>query len=274
MLSVVVFFLCFFVLCNCHVLLYDTEDIILSSEKSDCVYVLDNVDIKYGGGSAGKIAYCWRPNITEDVTINMNKCENAGEIKYFADMLKDNIRPSEVLEWSSSIAMADQYAAFYYKNDSKTESNEKKNFLCRCMHPSTFGRYCEYQLTHEASSFEESQNLQAINRSLLKNHQLFGDILCYKTLSCNSGLLCLDWRSVCDGEQQCVNGWDEENCDKLEFNECEEDEYRCNNGMCIPEEYWLDGKYIYSSEIKEINHFFSKFRREGLYGLERRNFSG
>ncbi|CAF1551514.1 unnamed protein product [Adineta ricciae] len=30
-------------------------------------------------------------------------------------------------------------------------------------------------------------------------------------------------------------------CDLLEFNECEEDEYRCDNGMCIPEDFWLDG---------------------------------
>lgn len=38
-----------------------------------------------------------------------------------------------------------------------------------------------------------------------------------------------------------MHGLDEENCDMLEFNECEEDEYRCENGMCIAEEYWLDG---------------------------------
>jgi hypothetical protein len=38
-------------------------------------------------------------------------------------------------------------------------------------------------------------------------------------------------------------GYDEENCDKLEFNECENDEYRCMNGMCIPDQYFLDGEY-------------------------------
>jgi hypothetical protein len=39
-----------------------------------------------------------------------------------------------------------------------------------------------------------------------------------------------------------MNGLDEENCDLLEFNECENDEYRCVDGMCIAEEYWIDGK--------------------------------
>jgi hypothetical protein len=38
-------------------------------------------------------------------------------------------------------------------------------------------------------------------------------------------------------------GYDEENCDLIEFNECEDDEYRCVNGMCIPDQYFLDGEY-------------------------------
>ncbi|CAF1429744.1 unnamed protein product [Rotaria magnacalcarata] len=73
--------------------------------------------------------------------------------------------------------------------------------------------------------------------------QLYGDILCYLTLECDYGILCLDWRDVCDGIQQCMFGVDEENCDRLEFNECEQYEYRCSNGMCVPDEYFLDGDY-------------------------------
>ncbi|CAF1639410.1 unnamed protein product, partial [Didymodactylos carnosus] len=38
-----------------------------------------------------------------------------------------------------------------------------------------------------------------------------------------------------------MDGKDEDNCHMLEYNECEENEYRCSNGLCIPEEYWLDG---------------------------------
>ncbi len=45
------------------------------------------------------------------------------------------------------------------------------------------------------------------------------------------------------GKQQCMGGVDEDYCEVLEFNECEDDEYRCANGMCIPEEYWLDSDY-------------------------------
>ncbi len=44
------------------------------------------------------------------------------------------------------------------------------------------------------------------------------------------------------GKQQCVDGTDENNCEQLMFNECDsETEYRCRNGMCIDQEYFLDG---------------------------------
>ncbi len=39
-----------------------------------------------------------------------------------------------------------------------------------------------------------------------------------------------------------MDGIDEENCDEMEMNECTKNEFRCQNGLCIPEEYWLDGK--------------------------------
>lgn len=51
-------------------------------------------------------------------------------------------------------------------------------------------------------------------------------------------------------------GLDEENCDKIELNECSDDEYRCMNGMCIPNEYFLDGDFDcmdLSDEKERIN---------------------
>ena len=38
-------------------------------------------------------------------------------------------------------------------------------------------------------------------------------------------------------------GIDEDHCDELEYNECDNNEYRCYDGSCIAEEYWLDGDY-------------------------------
>jgi hypothetical protein len=74
--------------------------------------------------------------------------------------------------------------------------------------------------------------------------QIYGDTICYTSLQCDSGLLCLDWRDICDGIQQCMSGFDEVDCDRLEMNSCQsDDEYRCMNGMCIPDQYFLDGTF-------------------------------
>ena len=55
------------------------------------------------------------------------------------------------------------------------------------------------------------------------------------------------------GKQQCMGGVDEDYCELLEFNECENDEYRCANGMCISEEYWLDSDYDCMDYTDEVN---------------------
>ena len=73
--------------------------------------------------------------------------------------------------------------------------------------------------------------------------QEHGDVVCNERVGCDSGVLCLDWREICDGVQQCMSGVDEENCDLLEMNRCEQDEYRCMNGMCISDEFFLDGEF-------------------------------
>lgn len=233
-----------------RILLYNLENTTLSSpENFDCIYLSDDVDGGHGGSSGGKIPYCQRPDSSDDAASAIDQCKNGGKTKDFIDLLREGIRPFEVLQWNSGLAIADAYAASYYSNTTP------QSFLCNCTQPGTFGRYCQYQLTHEQQSFEVSQRLQVRERFPLRyHHQLYGDILCYTTLSCNFGLLCLDWRDICDGEQHCEYGWDEENCDKLEFNECEKDEYRCDNGMCIPEDYWLDGTYIFVSN-KRISSF-------------------
>ncbi|CAF0966264.1 unnamed protein product [Adineta steineri] len=175
--------------------------------------------------------------------VSFNTCQNDGHQWNFTDLIEKRIRPSEVLLWSSSVEMADKYASIFYNSSIYFDEN---CFLCQCTKSGTFGKFCEYQLTHESESFEAAIDAQfEQKKSDQWGIQEYGTIICYKTLKmsdCVYGLLCLDWRDICDTNQQCMDGLDEENCDKLEFNECEEDEYRCTNGMCIAEEYWLDGK--------------------------------
>ena len=56
---------------------------------------------------------------------------------------------------------------------------------------------------------------------------------------------CLDWREICDGKVDCLNGrYDEELCWQLELNECNnQTEFRCYNGLCIPSAFLHDDIY-------------------------------
>ena len=210
--------------------LYHTEDG-QSMEYYDCLYL-------------GTYLYCRRP--TEPVLLARNRsieqsCHN-GTRHSFHSMKSNNITASMVVyTWRSTLEMADRYAR--YLRDSTQFENTSDLYLCQCHHQRSFGKTCEYLLPIGAR-FSETANWQTtLRKSNLWSMQVHGDILCYKTLECNCGLLCLDWRNICDGFQQCMFGTDEENCDLLQFNECEPDEYRCMNGMCIPDQYFVNGQY-------------------------------
>ena len=64
---------------------------------------------------------------------------------------------------------------------------------------------------------------------------------CYIDLQCNFGKisLCIGWINICDGIIQCIDGIDEEYCWQLEINQCNENEYRCNNGQCLPLSFFM-----------------------------------
>ncbi|CAF2828332.1 unnamed protein product [Rotaria sp. Silwood2] len=190
-----------------------------------------------------EIPYCQRSDRNTTLIQHQTNCDNGGEKKSFLDLLDRNIQPNEVVKWNSSVKMADLYASVYYNRSLIKENDDR--FICQCTQLGTYGKYCEYQLSHNATKFSEAikaQFEQKLNEDSW-NTQRYGDILCYQTLPCDSSPLCLDWREICDGIQRCSNGIDEENCDKLEFNECEDDEFRCTNGMCIAEEFWFDGEF-------------------------------
>jgi hypothetical protein len=214
--------------------MYDTEDGV-SMEKMDCIYHgIDN------------IPYCQRLNpffIIDNSGIST--CYNGGRRMDFSTLKAIGIEPDVVLRWSSSIEKADAYAAFLYHSSSSTSLTAAKLFLCNCsiLSEGIFGKFCHYKLMFGATTILDALEEQFSHRDARwVSHQLWGNTLCYHTLSCDSGLLCLDWQNICDGTQNCMDGWDEVNCDMLEFNECNENEFRCSNGLCIPDAYFLDGK--------------------------------
>ena len=179
--------------------------------------------------------YCRRPHqpidlIRENDTTACHS--NGGRLHRFSELQSKNIDVSTVLhQWRSSIERVDQYARFRQGG-----AGEWDGYLCQCIHPSSFGKNCEYRLP-EGNTFDQTLQWQLGMRiDYPWKVQEYGDVVCYERVGCDSGLLCLDWREICDGVQQCMSGVDEEHCDLLEMNRCDdEDEYRCMNGMCIPD---------------------------------------
>ena len=206
--------------------LYNTQDG-RSIEYYDCVVV-------------ESLLYCRRPR--EAIELNRDddtiSCmENSGQLHWFSDLRSNNTNVSTILHhWRSGIERVEQYSLFL--NDGR----EKDGFLCQCLHPASFGKNCEYQLP-AGETLEETLDWQVdMRKENPQDVQVYGDVICYQMLGCDSGVLCLDWREICDGIQNCLEGNDEENCDLLEMNRCEENEYRCVNGMCIPDSFFLDGE--------------------------------
>ena len=210
--------------------LYHTEDG-QSVEYYDCLY-LDTY------------LYCRRPTEPELLTRDSNieqSCHN-GTQHSFRVMKLNNVSVSTVVyDWRSTLEIAGKYAR--YLQDFTQFENESNRYICQCHHRRSFGKTCEYLLPI-GERFSDTANWQTmVRKTNPSSMQVHGDVLCYKTLKCDSGLLCLDWRDICDGFQQCMFGYDEENCDLLKFHECEADEYRCMNGMCIPDQYFVNGEY-------------------------------
>ena len=78
-----------------------------------------------------------------------------------------------------------------------------------------------------------------------------------------------------------MDGADEEKCDEVELNDCEQNEFRCQNGLCIPEEYWVDGKLrifmksTYQTDITVTTGFYDVFvYSKSEYTLESVSMSG
>jgi hypothetical protein len=209
--------------------------------------------------------YCRQLSKNQSLQRDFNQsCHNNGQLWSFEELLIRNVSSSDISQWSSSMEQTDRYSKYL----SNTSLDVGDKYICNCTNPTSFGKFCEYEFYSNTISFDDTITKQ---RKLLEDFnmddyevsvgsQLHSNRLCYITLECESGLMCLDWRHICDGmndktndsynlsfsilfvgKQQCMDGLDEDHCETLEFNECEDDEYRCANGMCIPEEYWLEG---------------------------------
>lgn len=61
------------------------------------------------------------------------------------------------------------------------------------------------------------------------------------------------------GKIDCANGLDEQRCDELEMNECDNaTEFRCRNGLCIDNAFYFDGEDDCMDLSDEIGYIFGR----------------
>jgi hypothetical protein len=160
----------------------------------------------------------------------------------FEEMRNANIQAKDLLLWSAPIDLIERYQEYL------EQSNELSSFQTfhNCT-PLWFGPICQY-------TFNVSMTFDEIVKATFQakvihsgNHYLnFTYFSCYVHLECDRGpgpISCLDWREVCDGYVHCLGGQDEHGCFELEINECRDDEFRCRNGLCVPESFFDDSPF-------------------------------
>ena len=84
---------------------------------------------------------------------------------------------------------------------------------------------------------------------------------CYVHLQCDYGTrsICLDWTDICNGQINCLNdGIDEKDCWQLEVNQCNDHEYRCTNGICIPNIFY--NNQTHTSDCLDASDYFYALR--------------
>jgi hypothetical protein len=228
------FILISFIFVNTHYIIYYSHVYQYSNTQFDCLYAY----LPENGKETSKpyirnyhlIPYCRRLDEQQN-QIN----ENIIKIISFKELKEQNITSEQLLQWFAPIDIAEKYQMNL--NDSDLFSN--------CSLP-WFGSQCQYKFDYDQSlsfgdivetTFNDQKDI------ILRNYT---GGTCYQFLSnCNRGSwpLCLDWREICDGKFDCLNGEDEEWCDQLEVNECNKDEYRCHyGGQCIPLSFLKDNR--------------------------------
>ena len=147
----------------------------------------------------------------------------------FAELFARNITSDDLYRWSAPLDIVENYEMFIFNDTSRSDME-----FINCT-GEWFGPKCQYSFDLDnSSSFSSLDNI--IDEFYLTDRDKQLGPTCYVHLQCDLGFssLCIQWSDVCDGFIRCINGTDEANCWQLEINECNENEFRCRNGQCIP----------------------------------------
>ena len=162
------------------------------------------------------------------------------QIFTFVELHKKNVTSEQLYRWSGPMDVIENYQ--WYLNQisiGNVPSAMETQVFYNCTLP-RFGPQCQYSLDAHAS---HHSSLTEIIRDYYLQASEPKTLTCYTHLQCKHGTTtaCLDWSDICDGKVDCTDGLDEKNCFSLTRNECTDDEYRCDNGQCIPKTFVNDG---------------------------------
>ncbi len=180
--------------------------------------------------------YCLQPTILET---NLSFSDHS--YFTFAQLKKSGVTSGMLLDWLAPIDVAEDYEIYLHDVNESNSSSSYRYFNCSIYQT---GQQCEYSFIFEYR-YDFSSMVMNIFDIKKQELRLTSTVPCYIHLSCLRGPepLCLDWREICDGKKDCLNGEDEADCWQLETSSCAKNEYQCHNGHCIPDQFRLDEAY-------------------------------
>ncbi|CAF1331384.1 unnamed protein product [Rotaria magnacalcarata] len=189
---------------------------------------------------------------------------NGGVSWSFEQLKKLNITGNDLVNWNAPVNTIDEYE--YYLEIGYDESSTF--YFCNCTNNFVFGIHCQYRFDLRNASFDSILKSHFRNRVTIAFDEAIqrtnSDITCYKRdVSCFGS--CLDWRQICNTIADCQNGYDERSCELLEFNECDEDQYRCRSGHCIPLAFAFDTNFDCADASDETNISIIEFLFRNCY---------
>ena len=223
----------------------------------DCLRVVGMTDYAETKVDMENLFYCLSESSSQ---FHINIDESISKFT-FDELKQKNISVEQLFHWSASIDLIENYQ-IYLNNISLTFVNQT---FYNCSLP-RFGSQCQYELVSYPFDYHELTLYNLIQESFRLDFGYTQMSTCYVHLQCDYGTksICLDWTDICNGQINCLNdGIDEKDCWQLEVNRCNDHEYRCTNGICIPYIFYDDKTH--TSDCLDASDYLSIGRSSTIH---------